>query len=112
MKKVEALIKPERLVDIREGLKAVDFCSMTNYEVWYRGSNKGSNDLNVHSNSSYDFVPKMKIELVIRDELVNDVPKIICNYGNYEGKCDERIFVSNIDDSIKIQRQDNKDFNL
>src|ERR1700690_4669107 len=77
MKKIEAIIKPFKLDDVKERLREVGVQGMTVYEVKGFGPTGGKNE--VYRGSSYvvDFVPKVRIEIVVKDDIVRDVVEAI-----------------------------------
>jgi nitrogen regulatory protein P-II 1 len=103
MKKVEAIIRPEKLEEVRESLDAKGFHGMTVTEVKGRGAQKGVTLEWRVGEYKVEFLPKVKLELVIDDKDLNAVIEIInkvCSSGNIG---DGKIFVYTIDEVIRVR---------
>lgn len=103
MKKIEAIIRPERLEELREALDAKGFSGMTITEVKGRGAQKGIQLEWRVGEYRVEFLPKVKMEMVIDDKDVATVIEIIemtCNTGNVG---DGKIFVLPVEQVIKIR---------
>ncbi len=106
MKKIEAIIRPHKLEDVQEALQDENFSGLTVTEVRGYGRQKGHKEVYRGSEYNIDFVPKVKIEIVCSDELVEKVIKIVLA-GAKTGKIgDGKIFVSNIEDVIRIRTEE------
>ena len=103
MKKIEAIIKPFKLDDVKDALAEVGVQGMTVTEVKGFGRTGGKKE--VYRGSAYvvDFVPKVKIEVVVTDELVHDVLDAIEKSAKTGRIGDGKIFVSTIDEVIRIR---------
>ena len=103
MKKVEAIIKPFKLDEVKEALGEVGVRGMTVTEVKGFGRTGGKRE--VYRGSAYvvDFVPKVKIEAVIADELVPAASEAIENAARTGRIGDGKIFVSPVEESIRIR---------
>ncbi|NCQ61355.1 MAG: P-II family nitrogen regulator [Myxococcales bacterium] len=103
MKKVEAIIKPFKLDEVKEALGEVGVRGMTVTEVKGFGRTGGKRE--VYRGSAYvvDFVPKVKIEAVIADELVPAAIEAIENAARTGRIGDGKIFVSPVEESIRIR---------
>ncbi len=103
MKKVEAIIKPFKLDEVKEALREVGIQGMTVTEVKGFGRQKGHTELYRGAEYVVDFLPKVKLEVVIPDEMLDQVVEAIKS-GAYTGKIgDGKIFVINIEDAIRIR---------
>jgi nitrogen regulatory protein P-II 1 len=103
MKKVEAIIRPERLDQIKKALEEHGIVAMTITEVMGRGEQKGITLQYRGGALQVDFLPKIKIEVIIQDDLVDTVVQTISKAG-YTGKFgDGRIFVSTIEASYRVR---------
>ena len=103
MKKISAIIKPSKLDDVREALSSKGISGMTVSEVKGFGRQKGHTELYRGAEYVVDFLPKAKIELVVKDEDVDLCIEAIID-GAHTGKIgDGKIFVSNIDRVIRIR---------
>jgi len=103
MKKVEAIIRPEKLEELRESLDASGFHGMTATEVKGRGAQKGITLEWRVGEYKVEFLPKVKLELVIDDKDLKTVVGIInkvCSSGNIG---DGKIFVSTIEEVIRVR---------
>jgi len=103
MKQVVAIIKPFRLDDVREALGEVGISGMTVCEVKGFGRQKGHTELYRGAEYVVDFVPKMKIEVVVDDDDVERVTEAI-NSAARTGKIgDGKIFVSTVEQAVRIR---------
>jgi nitrogen regulatory protein P-II 1 len=103
MKKIEAIIKPYKLEDIKDGLMKVGIQGMTVLEVKGFGRQKGHTE--TYRGAEYDatFLTKVKIEIVVADEMLDKVVSAIID-GAKDGKPgDGKIFVSSLEDVIRIR---------
>jgi nitrogen regulatory protein P-II 1 len=103
MKKIEAIIKPHKLDDVKDRLRQIGVSGMTVYEV--KGFGRTGGKTEVYRGSSYvvDFVPKARIEIVVKDSLVSEVVQAIAATAKTGKIGDGKIFVSNVDESIRIR---------
>src|SRR5438552_4583368 len=103
MKKIEAIIKPHKLDDVKERLRTVGVSGMTVYEV--KGFGRTGGRTEVYRGSAYvvDFVPKVKIEVVLKESLVADVVEAITSAARTGKIGDGKIFVTSIDESVRIR---------
>ncbi|BAT72411.1 nitrogen regulatory protein P-II 1 [Thermosulfidibacter takaii ABI70S6] len=103
MKKVEAIIKPFKLDEVKEALREVGISGMTVTEVKGFGRQKGHTELYRGAEYVVDFLPKVKIEVVVPDSMVEQVVEAIRN-GAYTGKIgDGKIFVIDVENAIRIR---------
>ena len=103
MKKIEAIIKPFKLEDVKEGLAEIGITGMTVTEVKGYGRQQGHSELYRGAEYAVDFLPKIKIEVVVSaDEVDNVIEKIIENART--GKIgDGKIFVTDIEKVVRIR---------
>ena len=103
MKKVEAIIKPFKLDEVKDALAEVGIQGMTVIEVKGFGRTGGKKE--VYRGSAYvvDFVPKVKIEIVVGDDLVHPVLEAIERSAKTGRIGDGKIFVSNVEEVIRIR---------
>jgi nitrogen regulatory protein P-II 1 len=103
MKKVEAIIKPFKLDEVKDALSAVGVQGMTVTEVKGFGRTGGKRE--VYRGSAYvvDFVPKVKIEVVVADSLVSEAIAAIEKAAKTGRIGDGKIFVSNVEDAVRIR---------
>jgi len=103
MKKIEAIIKPFKLDDVREALSATGITGMTAIEVKGFGRQKGHTELYRGAEYVVDFLPKVKIELVLADELVEACVEAITSAARTGKIGDGKIFVSDVDRVVRIR---------
>ena len=103
MKKVDAIIKPFKLDDVREALSAVGITGMTASEVKGFGRQKGHTELYRGAEYVVDFLPKVKIEVVINDAKLDDCIEAITNAARTGKIGDGKIFVSSVDKVVRIR---------
>ena len=109
MKLITAIIKPFKLEAVKEALTAVGVEGMTVTEVKGFGRQKGHTEIYRGSEYTVDFLPKIKLELVVTDELKDKVVAAIVN-GAKTGKIgDGKVFVSPVDDVIRIRTDEHGD---
>jgi nitrogen regulatory protein P-II 1 len=103
MKKVEAIIKPFKLDDVKEALNAVGIQGITVTEAKGFGRQKGHTELYRGAEYVIDFAPKVKIEIVMEDSLVEHTIEAIQHAARTGKIGDGKIFVTNIDEVIRIR---------
>ena len=103
MKKIDAIIKPFKLDDVREALAEVGITGMTVTEVKGFGRQKGHTELYRGAEYVIDFLPKIKIEVVVADDLAPAVVETIQNAARTGKIGDGKIFITNLDDVIRIR---------
>ncbi len=103
MKKVDAIIKPFKLEDVREALSALGITGMTATEVKGFGRQKGHTELYRGAEYVVDFLPKVKIELVVKSEQLDACVEAIINAARTGKIGDGKIFVSNVEKVVRIR---------
>lgn len=103
MKKIEAIIKPFKLDDVREALSEINVTGMTATEVKGFGRQKGHTELYRGAEYVIDFLPKVKIEVVITDGLLDQCIEAITNAARTGKIGDGKIFVSDVQRVIRIR---------
>jgi nitrogen regulatory protein P-II 1 len=103
MKKVEAVIKPFKLDDVKEALTQLGVYGMTVTEVRGFGRQKGHTELYRGSEYTIDFLPKVKIEVVVPDELVDKVVTAIASAAKTGSIGDGKVFVMPMGEAIRIR---------
>ncbi|MCG6551841.1 MAG: P-II family nitrogen regulator [Candidatus Magnetominusculus sp. LBB02] len=112
MRKIEAIIKPFKLDEVKDALSAINIQGMTMSEVKGFGRQKGHTELYRGSEYVVDFIPKIKIELVVADSMVEQVIKTIEKTA-WTGKIgDGKIFISNVEDTMRIRTGERGDIAL
>ena len=103
MKKIEAIIKPFKLDEVKQALSEIDLNGMTVSEVKGYGRQKGHTELYRGAEYTIDFLPKIKIEIVVSDDIVEQVKSAIIK-SSASGKIgDGKIFISSVDEVVRIR---------
>jgi nitrogen regulatory protein P-II 1 len=103
MRKVEAIIKPFKLDEVKEALHGIGIQGMTVTEVKGFGRQKGHTELYRGAEYVVDFLPKIKIEIAVSDDLVNKVVDAIVTAANTGRIGDGKIFVTSMEEVIRIR---------
>ena len=103
MKKIEAIIKPFKLEEVKDALGEVGVEGMTVSEVKGFGRQKGHTEIYRGSEYTVDFLPKIKIELVIPDEKTDDAVTAITKSARTGKIGDGKVFVSAIEEAVRIR---------
>ncbi|MBW2425588.1 MAG: P-II family nitrogen regulator [Deltaproteobacteria bacterium] len=103
MKKIEAIIKPFKLDDVKEALGAIGVVGLTVTEVKGFGRQKGHTELYRGAEYVVDFLPKLKLEIVIGDEDVDRVIEAVAGAANTGKIGDGKIFVLPLEEAIRIR---------
>ena len=103
MKKIEAVIKPFKLEDVKDALAEIGITGMTVSEVKGYGRQKGHSELYRGAEYVVDFLPKVKMEMVVADEQVEGVTTTIINAARTGKIGDGKIFISDVDKIIRIR---------
>ena len=103
MRKIEAVIKPFKLDEVKEALHGIDIQGMTVTEVRGFGRQKGHTELYRGAEYVVDFLPKIKIEIAVKDEMVDKVIDAIVSAANTGRIGDGKIFVLPMEEAIRIR---------
>jgi nitrogen regulatory protein P-II 1 len=103
MKKIEAIIKPFKLDDVKEALTGIGVIGMTVSEVRGFGRQKGHTELYRGGEYTVDFLPKIKIEVVVPDSLVDRVAGVLAGAAKTGNIGDGKIFIHPVDTAIRIR---------
>jgi nitrogen regulatory protein PII len=103
MKKIEAIIKPFKLDEVREVLSELGIMGLTATEVKGFGRQKGHTELYRGAEYVVDFLPKVKLDIVIADAMVDKVIDAITKTAHTGKIGDGKIFVMNVEDAIRIR---------
>jgi nitrogen regulatory protein P-II 1 len=106
MKKVEVIIKPFKLEDVKDALVEVGITGMSVYDVKGYGRQQGHSELYRGAEYVVDFLPKIKIDIVVKDEMVESVINAIVNSAKTGKIGDGKIFVSSLDEVIRIRTEE------
>ena len=103
MKKIEAIIRPFRIDDVREALAEIGVKGMTLTEVKGYGRQKGHTELYRGSEYQIDFLPKLKIEVVVADRLADSVVDTIIKAAKTGQVGDGKIFIYDVEDAVRVR---------
>lgn len=106
VKKVEAIIKPFKLDDVKDALHDAGVSGMTVTEVKGFGRQKGHTELYRGAEYVIDFLPKVKVEVIVEDSLVDNVVEAIANAARTGRIGDGKVFVSPIEQAVRIRTGD------
>jgi len=109
MKKIEAIVKPFKLEEIKDALGEVGITGMTVSEVKGFGRQKGHTEIYRGSEYTVDFLPKIKIELVLPDDQTANAVATIVKTAKTGKIGDGKVFVSNIEEAIRIRTEEKGD---
>ena len=103
MKKIEAIIKPFKLEEVKEALAEVGVQGMTVTEVKGFGRQKGHTEIYRGSEYTGDFLPKVKIEIIVDDDQADSVAEVIVKSANTGKIGDGKVFISSVEQAIRIR---------
>ena len=106
MKKIEAILRPFKVDDLREALSEIGVKGMTLTEVKGYGRQKGHTEVYRGSEYNVDFLPKAKIEIVVKDDMLEIVIATIIKVAKTGQVGDGKIFISPIEDVIRIRTEE------
>jgi len=109
MKKIEAIIKPFKLEEVKEALAELGIEGMTVTEVKGFGRQKGHTEIYRGSEYTVDFLPKIKLEIVLTDELVGSASSAIVKAAKTGKIGDGKIFISEVEEAIRIRTEETGD---
>jgi nitrogen regulatory protein PII len=106
MKKIEAIIRPHKLDEVHNALQEAGFSGLTVSEVKGYGRQKGHKEIYRGSEYNIEFVPKIKLELICSDKDSEKALEIIINKSKTGEVGDGKIFITHIDDAIRIRTEE------
>ncbi|WP_312267358.1 P-II family nitrogen regulator [Neisseria sp.] len=109
MKKIEAIIKPFKLDDVREALTEIGITGMTVTEVKGFGRQKGHTEIYRGAEYAVDFLPKVKLELVLSDDQVERAIEVIVEAARSGKIGDGKIFVLPVEEAVRIRTGETSD---
>ena len=109
MKKIEAIIKPFKLEDVKEALAGVGVEGMTVTEVKGFGRQKGHTEIYRGSEYTVDFLPKLKLEIVLSDDAVESAVNAIVQAAKTGKIGDGKVFVLPVEQAIRIRTEERGD---
>ena len=108
MKQITAIIRPERLDTVKDALEKINCKGITVTDVKGRGEQLGIEEKYRGKSYRIDLLPKVKIEIVIQDDTVEEVVNAICEAARTGNMGDGKIFISNIEEVIKIRTNERR----
>ena len=112
MKKIEAVIKPFKLDDVKENLSELGVKGMSITEIRGFGRQKGHTEIYRGAEYVVDFLPKIKVELVVSDDQVEEVMETICETARTGKIGDGKIFVLPVEETVRIRTGERGEFAL
>ena len=109
MKKIEAIIKPFKLEEVKDALANIGVAGMTVSEVKGFGRQKGHTEIYRGSEYTVDFLPKMKLEIVLPDHLTDSAVDAIVKAARTGKIGDGKVFVSPIENAVRIRTEETGD---
>ncbi len=109
MKKIDAIIKPFKLDEVKEALSGVGVQGLTVSEVKGFGRQKGHTEIYRGSEYTVDFLPKIKVEVVLADALVAQAVEAIVRAARTGKIGDGKVFVTNIESAVRIRTEESGD---
>jgi len=106
MKRIEAIIQPFKLDDVREGLKEIGVDGMTIYDVRGHGRQKGHKEVYRGQEYEVDLLPKVKLEVVVSDDRVDATVKAITESARTGKIGDGKVFIYPVEAAIRIRNSD------
>ena len=106
MKKLEAIIKPFKLEEVKEALAELGIEGMTVTEVKGFGRQKGHTEIYRGSEYTVDFLPKVKVEVVLADEMVDKAVTVVVAAAKTGKIGDGKVFLSRVDEAIRIRNDE------
>src|SRR3954462_8950827 len=103
MKRVEAVIRPHKLGEVKDALSSLGIQGLTVFEVKGFGRQKGHTELYRGAEYTVDFLPKVKIEIVVDDKAADAVVEAICKAAQSGKVGDGKVFVSPIENVVRIR---------
>jgi nitrogen regulatory protein P-II 1 len=109
MKKIEAIIQPHKLEDVKEALKGIGIDGMTISEVRGHGRQKGHKEVYRGMEYQVDLLPKVKLEIVVPDERSSEVVRTVVTSARTGKIGDGKVFVYDVAEAIRIRNDDRGD---
>jgi nitrogen regulatory protein P-II 1 len=109
MKKIEAIIQPHKLEDVKEALKGIGIDGMTISEVRGHGRQKGHKEVYRGMEYQVDLLPKVKLEMVVPDERAAEVVQTVVASARTGKIGDGKVFVYDVADAVRIRNDDRGD---
>jgi nitrogen regulatory protein P-II 1 len=103
VKKIEAIVRPQKLDEVKEALNSLGVHGMTVAQVFGCGKQRGLTGVYRGQEYSINLLPKVKVEVVVRDSLVDEVIKAISDTSRTGKIGDGKIFISTVEDAVRIR---------
>lgn len=103
LKKIECIIRTQKLEEVKEALANIGIRGMTVSQVVGCGMQKGKTEIYRGSTYVLDLIPKLKIEMVVKDDWVDEIVSVITKAANTGSVGDGKIFVSSVENAIRIR---------
>ena len=103
MKKIEAIIRPHKLDEVKEALGSLGVHGMTVSQVYGCGMQRGMTGVYRGQEYSINLLPKVKVEIVVRDHMVDEVVRILCDVSRTGEIGDGKIFITTIENAIRVR---------
>ena len=109
MKRIEAIIQPFKLDDVREALKGIGVDGMTIYDVRGHGRQKGHKEVYRGQEYEVDLLPKVKVETIVADERVDETVKAVVEAARTGKIGDGKVFIYPVEDAVRIRNSETGD---
>ena len=109
MKKIEAIIKPFKLEEVKDALSEIGIEGMTVTEVKGYGRQKGHTEIYRGSEYTVDFLPKIKLEIILNDSAVDETVRVISEAARTGKIGDGKVFVLPVENAIRIRTDETGD---
>ncbi len=106
MKKIEAIVKPFKLEEIKDALGTIGISGMTVIECKGFGRQKGHTEIYRGSEYSVDFLPKLKVEMVVPDEQADGAVEAIVKAAKTGKIGDGKVFMTNVEEAVRIRTEE------
>jgi nitrogen regulatory protein P-II 1 len=103
MKRIDAVIKPSKLEDVKAGIQALGVTGLTVFEVKGYGRQKGHTEMYRGTEYTVEFLPKIMLSVIVVEDLVDPVVKAITDSARTGKIGDGKIFITSLDDVIRIR---------
>ena len=106
MKRIEAIIQPFKLDDVREALKGIGVDGMTIYDVRGHGRQKGHKEVYRGQEYEVDLLPKVKVEVIVSDGRLDETVKAVVDSARTGKIGDGKVFIYNVEEAVRIRNND------
>jgi nitrogen regulatory protein P-II 1 len=104
MKEIKAIIRPSKLLDVSEELQSIEgLPGVTISEIKGFGKNRAKNPMDKVVYEMVEFIPRIQLEVVVNDDMVDDVVNVIQNFSHTGNTGDGKIFVVSVEEAVKIR---------